>query len=291
MKTDKLRSKLIDAASYLLTGALIRLFWVFESTVDIRAWGVENLRICKRAGQRPLLVMWHGKGFVPMAYFHHEHLCLYASHTRDPDYRGFRLAFRWFTLRMIERMGYEVMDASQFASESRGVLHYVQALRNGCGGAIAADGPAGPMYQAKPGACFLAKKTGVTLLPVGAAISQGARLDQWDQFEIPRPFSRSAIVVGQPIHVPSEAKDEVLEAKRLEMEIALNRATRQAEARLGLRSASTGMLPPQTSAQSLQRSDPEAAGTTGRLEPESTAEPLFRPRSTLLGRDRGSNYL
>jgi lysophospholipid acyltransferase (LPLAT)-like uncharacterized protein len=223
---------LVDGISYLVTGGLIRFFWLFESTIDIRAWGTETLRLLKRGGEHPLLVLWHGKGFVPIAYFHHERLCLYASTDRDPNYGGMRKSFRWLTLRMIERMGYRVLDASQFASESRGVMQYVQALRGGSGGAIAADGPGGPIYQAKPGACFLAKKTGVTLLPVGSAISAGSKLDQWDQFEIPRMFCRAAIVVERPIYIDPESDDDTLEARRLELEAALNRATRKAGEKL-----------------------------------------------------------
>jgi lysophospholipid acyltransferase (LPLAT)-like uncharacterized protein len=226
------RCALVAATEYILSGGLIRLFWLFESTIDIRAWGTENLRLLKRQGHSPLIVLWHGKGFVPIAYFHHEHLCLYASHDRDPDYGGARKMFRRLTLLMIERMGYQVLDASEFKSESRGVIKYVDTLRSGSGGAIAADGPGGPIYKAKPGACFLAKKTGVTLLPVGSAISAGSRLDQWDHFEVPRLFCRSVIVVGQPIFVPADATDEVLEERRVELEAALNRLTRLADEKL-----------------------------------------------------------
>ncbi len=224
------------AAAYLTTGTLIRLFWLFEATLDIRAWGTEHVRLCARSGERPLLVMWHGKGFIPIAYFHHELLCLYASHGRDARYSGILRSIRWLTLRMIERLGYRVLDASQFASESRGVIKYMQTLREG-GGAIAADGPLGPPYQSKPGACFLAKKSGVTLIPVGSAVASGIRLNNWDHFEIPRVFSRAAIVVDLPIWVPEDATDQDLEEKRFELENALNRATRKAEERIGLRHA------------------------------------------------------
>jgi lysophospholipid acyltransferase (LPLAT)-like uncharacterized protein len=223
---------LLQTLTHLMTGILIRLFWFYENSIDIRVYGLENLRLNKRAGLRPMLTLWHGKGFLPIAYFHNERLCLYASHSRDPNYNRWLKLFRLLTLRMIERMGYMVLDASQFASESRGVLKYVQILREERGGAIAADGPQGPIYQAKPGACFLAKKSGVILLPVGSAIESGVRLDQWDAFEIPYPFTRAVLVVEEPIIIPSDAGDAELEKKRLEVEEALNRATCSAEYRL-----------------------------------------------------------
>ncbi len=227
-----MKALLPQTLTHLVTGILIRLFWFYENTIDIRAYGMENLRLNRRAGLRPMLTLWHGKGFLPIAYFHNEQLCLYASHARDPGYSRWLKLFRLLTLRMIERMGYMVMDASQFASEARGVLKYVQILREERGGAIAADGPQGPIYQAKPGACFLAKKSGVMILPVGSAIESGVRLDQWDAFEIPYPFTRAVIVVEEPILVPADATDAELERKRLEVEAALNRATRAAESRL-----------------------------------------------------------
>src|SRR5947208_2937924 len=93
----RLRAGSLRLSTYLVTGFLVRIFWLFESTLDIRAFGTENLRLCKRAGERPLLVLWHGKGFVPMAYFHHEQLCLYASHDRDPNYTGLKPALRLLT--------------------------------------------------------------------------------------------------------------------------------------------------------------------------------------------------
>jgi len=235
-----MKAALLNALTYLLTGTLIRLFWLFESTLDIRAWGMENLRLLKRQGKRPLVVLWHGKGFVPLAYFHHEHLCLYASHSRDPNYSRVLQGFRWFTLRMIERMGYKILDASQFKSESRGVLQYVQTLRGDLGGTIAADGPGGPVYEAKPGAGFLGKKCGVTLLPVGAAIARGVRLEQWDHFEIPDLFSEAVLVVEEPIEVPPEAGEEELEQVRIALERALNHATHKAEEKLGLKAIRDG---------------------------------------------------
>lgn len=238
-----MKSLLQQILMHLATGILIRLFWFYENSIDIRVYGMENLRLNRRAGLRPMLTLWHGKGFLPIAYFHHEQLCLYASHARDPGYNRWLKLFRLLTLRMIERMGYMVLDASQFASESRGVLKYVQILREERGGAIAADGPQGPIYRAKPGACFLAKRSGVVILPVGSAIESGVRLDQWDAFEIPYPFTRAVIVVAEPIHVPADAADTELERKRQEVEAALNRATRVAESRLKAFRESAAVVP------------------------------------------------
>ncbi len=229
---DRLGRRLTGWGQYLATTLIVDSFLLFESTVDLRVYGLEKLIEVKRSGGNPLLVIWHGQGLLPMATFRHERLCLYASHTREDNYPRPLLILRWWTLRFIERLGYKVLDAAQFASESRGVMQFVDLLRGGTGSVIAADGPAGPIYKAKAGPTFLAKKSGVTLIPLGAAISSGFQLDQWDRFEVPYPFAKAVIVVGDPIVVPAKAKDIALETARLALETEMNLRMAEAFARL-----------------------------------------------------------
>ncbi len=221
-------------AYYLLTTLVVDAFLLFECTLDVRVYGRERLRALQRAGHNPLLVIWHGQGLLPMATFRTARLCLYASHSREGHYPRALRILRWWTLRFIERMGYQVLDAAQFKSESRGVLQFVEVLRSGTGSVIAADGPQGPIYQAKPGPAFLAKKAGVMLLPLGAAVSGGFHLDQWDRFEVPWPFARAILVIGEPIAVASGAKEAELEQARLALEAAMNACVAEAERRLAL---------------------------------------------------------
>jgi len=239
---DRLARRLSDWGQYLATTLIVDSFLLFESTVDLRVYGLEKLLEVKRAGGNPLLVIWHGQGLLTMATFRHERLCLYASHTREDNYPRPLLILRWWTLRFIERLGYKVLDAAQFASESRGVMQFVDLLRGGTGSVIAADGPAGPIYKAKAGPTFLAKKSGVTLIPLGAAISNGFQLDQWDRFEVPYPFAKAVIVVGDPIVVPPKGKDGALEAARLALETEMNMRMAEALARLTGTAASNAAL-------------------------------------------------
>jgi lysophospholipid acyltransferase (LPLAT)-like uncharacterized protein len=227
-----LTGRIRNGAFYLATTLITHAFLFFESTLDVRVYGLERLRELKRAGHSPLLVIWHGQGLVPMATFRHERLCLYASNTRNPDYARSLLILRWWTLRFIERLGYRVLDAFEFKSESRGVLQFVEILRGGTGSVIAADGPAGPIYRAKPGPTFLAKKSGVVLLPLGAALSGGFHMDQWDRFEIPWPFAHAVIVIGEPISVPANAKEAELEQYRVALESEMHRRMEEASRRL-----------------------------------------------------------
>ena len=57
-------------------------------------------------------------------------------------------------------------------------------------------------------------------------------MEQWDRFEIPWPFSKAVIVLGEPIAVQPGAKDEQLEGARIELEEAMNYCADAARQRL-----------------------------------------------------------
>ena len=68
----------------------------------------------------------------------------------------------------------------------------------------------------------MAKVTGNPILPFHVESSSYWTAPSWDSSQIPYPFGRIAIVFGEPIEIPREADDEVLEAKRRELEARLN---------------------------------------------------------------------
>jgi lysophospholipid acyltransferase (LPLAT)-like uncharacterized protein len=94
-----------------------------------------------------------------------------------------------------------------------------------------ADGPRGPIYQTKLGPVKLAAMTGETigsfyLLPERAWVFKS-----WDRFMVPLPFSRVVVSWSRRVSAPAEDADATtLEAKRQELNDALERARLQAEA-------------------------------------------------------------
>ena len=98
--------------------------------------------------------------------------------------------------------------------------------------AINTDGPQGPMHVFKVGDLMLSQFTKAPLLPLAYAASKAWQLNSWDRFMIPKPFSRIAIVIGEPFTTPKGLRAEDLEPQRLQMENTLKDLTRQAEALL-----------------------------------------------------------
>jgi lysophospholipid acyltransferase (LPLAT)-like uncharacterized protein len=67
----------------------------------------------------------------------------------------------------------------------------------------------------------LARLSGAPIVPVAVGASREWRLRSWDEFRIPRPFTRCVVRFGEPIHVSRGARRTGEEAARKEVEAAL----------------------------------------------------------------------
>ena len=112
-------------------------------------------------------------------------------------------------------------------ASARTLARMVRRMREGQDAYVTPDGPDGPAYQVKPGIAYLAQKTGAALLPAGAYTRTGHRLNRWDRYVVPRPFSRIAVVIGKPLRVPPDAE---LEMATEQLTTALHQVTMQAAA-------------------------------------------------------------
>jgi len=221
-------ASLVDAAIWLFALVAVAVFRVVDSTLDLRIFGHEHVAAVHRDRRPFLVVVWHGRGLLPIFFFQGYPLVIYSSQSRAGRTPFLSRYGRRLTLASLH-LGYHVLDAAAFPSESRGVIRFLQFLERGRGGLIAADGPGGPMFHAKPGATYMAKKTGVALLPVAAAIRDAIALDSWDRIEIPRPFTKAALGIGPPIDVPDDIDDAHLDALSRDLEARLNDLTSAAE--------------------------------------------------------------
>ena len=69
--------------------------------------------------------------------------------------------------------------------------------------AITPDGPRGPRRQVQPGVVYLAAPTGLPIVPFGIAFERAWRMNSWDRFAVPWPWSGAVCVTAEPIHVPA----------------------------------------------------------------------------------------
>ena len=102
---------------------------------------------------------------------------------------------------------------------SQAVLELTSWAAQGYDLAITPDGPRGPCYQLQDGILALAQITGLPILPVSFNLTWKIRLKSWDRFQIPLPFARCEVLVGEVIRVPRDVTD----AQRAELRQELQR--------------------------------------------------------------------
>jgi hypothetical protein len=97
---------------------------------------------------------------------------------------------------------------------------------------LTADGPKGPLHEFKPGAVLLARMAKVPVVPMAYAASRCTRWGSWDRFIVPWPFSRVAVVVGEPWRVPAGFQMADLPAAARELGARLDALEAEAESLL-----------------------------------------------------------
>ncbi|MEZ5958198.1 MAG: lysophospholipid acyltransferase family protein [Hyphomonadaceae bacterium] len=134
-------------------------------------------------------------------------------------------------------VGAEVIRGSEAKKGSTKPKRGIEAMRDmarhiEAGGVMAMtpDGPRGPRMRVKRGPVVLAKIAGAPLLAVTWATSNRVVFDSWDQFVLPLPFGRGALIWGDPIAPPSpDATDAEVETVRRALEAEMNRIAAEAD--------------------------------------------------------------
>jgi lysophospholipid acyltransferase (LPLAT)-like uncharacterized protein len=85
------------------------------------------------------------------------------------------------------------------------ITQMTRSLRDGYDLVIAVDGPHGPAGSIRPGALWLARRSGCPIVPGAFAARPGPRLPRWDRLLVPLPGGRISAAFGMPMHVASHA--------------------------------------------------------------------------------------
>ena len=226
-KDSRFGSFLID-----ITARLAR--WIMLATG--RTWrteivsGREHLEALVEASRPVILSLWHNRSLVTSFFFFTRlvqrgfGITLLASQSRDGE----------LATRVCQRWGLHIVRGSA----TRGGRQALRALhraitRDGSSPVMIPDGPQGPLYHFKIGVVVLAQTSGAPIVLFGVAARKFWRLGSWDRMIMPRPFTKVAVVVGEPQSVSRHLSGEALEAERLRFEGLLDALTRQAEAAVG----------------------------------------------------------
>jgi hypothetical protein len=204
-RAEELLDKLYSFASldqYTLKQRLIirfaglALYWLIRvicSTLKFKVVGWEH-----HTESEPLVYcFWHNRIPIATWFWRHRGIVVMSSLSFDSEYIA----------RFIQRFGYGAAKGSSTRGARGGLIQMIRAVKAGKSAAFTVDGPRGPIYEAKPGALLVAKKTGAAILPFSISLDRCWRLPSWDRIEIPKPFARAFVVIGERFYV-KDADDE-----------------------------------------------------------------------------------
>lgn len=126
---------------------------------------------------------------------------------------------------IFRRFGVQPVRGSSSRRGGQALLELTTWAERGYDLAITPDGPRGPKYQVAKGTMMLAQVTGLPVVPASYYLPWKIKLKSWDNFQIPLPFSRCDVIVGEIIMVPRETDDAGRENLRQRLEAELCRIT------------------------------------------------------------------
>jgi lysophospholipid acyltransferase (LPLAT)-like uncharacterized protein len=197
---------------YYLIDALCR---TLKITVKNKA-AVDGL---DKAGQNYVLAFWHGTMLLPW-FVHRDSKCTaLISKSRDGD----------LLARILKKWNYRVIRGSSSRGGDTALAIMVDFAKNGEIISVTPDGPKGPVCKMKAGAVITAKKSGIPLILAGVGYEGKRNLSSWDNFSIPKFFSRAQIVYSNPVYIDRNLSYDETSAVIQKCEDILNELQREAE--------------------------------------------------------------
>jgi lysophospholipid acyltransferase (LPLAT)-like uncharacterized protein len=179
---------------------------------EVKGW--ENWEAARKLGKGIIHTFWHREIFPGVWFFRKRGIVVMTSRNFDGEYIA----------RIIQRLGYGAARGSSSRGAGRALVEMIRCHRRGLDTAFSIDGPRGPRFVAKRGAVMLARSTGAAILCFHLALRKAYVFRKsWDQFQIPYPFSRAALIIAPPILVPPGANEEEQELKQREVQATLDR--------------------------------------------------------------------
>ena len=130
---------------------------------------------------------------------------------------------------LVRRFGFVTIRGSSSGGGAEGLRALARAIGEGHSVVVVPDGPRGPREVLKAGVVALARLTGAHVVPAAFGASSEWRARSWDEFRIPKPFSRCVVRFGEPILVARDIGAAGEESARKEIEAALNAVTWQVD--------------------------------------------------------------
>jgi lysophospholipid acyltransferase (LPLAT)-like uncharacterized protein len=108
-----------------------------------------------------------------------------------------------------EKLGHKPSRGSSTRGGKKALMEMVKNVKSGIPGALTVDGPKGPAQIVKPGVVELARLAQCAIVPMSPYPKKFWVIKKsWDQFRIPKPFTKIIIVIGEPTFIDDDITKE-----------------------------------------------------------------------------------
>ncbi len=180
-------------------------------TVRIKKTGFEQVEKIISKNKNVIYTFFHGEQFLLVFAHRNQNLVLMSSLSRDGELQS----------KILSKFGFDIVRGSTKKGFVSATISILDKLSKGQNTAFAVDGPRGPVYKVKPGAIFLAQKTGIAIIPARVKIKHKIKLNNWDKYLIPIPFTKAQIYYGTPFFVQKtdSIKESCYKLEKLMLEL------------------------------------------------------------------------
>lgn len=207
------QQKLFGQANAIVWPAALRLLDIRVSHYDRSA---DPAR--REYNQHGVNVFWHEYVSVVLPVWRHTPSSLLCSQHRDGE---------WVN-QLGTALGLHVVRGSSSRGGSSALRELKKNAEFSCV-CFTPDGPRGPRRKMAMGPIFLASRLQMPIVCMGVGVNKAHRLNTWDKFAIPHPFSRARIIFGPKVMIPAKADRATLEHYRQSTETLLNQLSDAAE--------------------------------------------------------------
>ncbi|PKL89841.1 MAG: hypothetical protein CVV23_03190 [Ignavibacteriae bacterium HGW-Ignavibacteriae-2] len=191
---------------------------VLCKTVRIELKNFTQIKSYLDTNRKFIIAFWHGTMLIPWYVFRGNSIAALVSKSKDGELLN----------RVLEKWKYDVVRGSSRDGGKYALEIMVNKTSQNSSVAITPDGPIGPALQMKAGAVILAHRSGLPIFFVGVNYKKSVKLNSWDKFEIPKPFSKINCVVSDAVFIPKELNRKEISDKIEDCQTLLNNLQKEA---------------------------------------------------------------
>jgi hypothetical protein len=181
-----------NAVQIILAAIVFLYLRLVFKTSRWEKYGFEHMEAANNNSQGCIFTFFHGR-LAMMHYAKPKNIPFYMLLSDHSDGR--------FIARVNEHSKVKNVYGSSTRGGAKAMLQLIKLLKSGACIGVTPDGPKGPNQSVSEGVIQMARLANVPIVACSFSIRRHRRLNTWDRFMFPLPFSRGVFMMAPPITV------------------------------------------------------------------------------------------